>query len=318
MTNLLSALPWAEVIAVGIRTTAGGPLVDDLFWQFLLADRCLEVPGSLIDGAAFDELSHRLPGIDHMKVIRATGSTAERIYRVWHRDESRYSPGDEELAARYLALVGRLGGSAETARAAFDRVRAAWGADGRCYHGVEHLVDCLRELDAASADPATADVVELALWYHDVVHDPCARDAEERSARRLIADAEALAIPAGAARTAAELVRSTAHAVGATTPASLAAELIADIDLSILGRDALRFMDYEYGVEEEHARMGTLRFRIARGAFLAGLLARPHLFHTEAFRARYEQRARAQLTSLLASPRYRGYRWLRWLPPLRG
>ena len=87
-----------------------------------------------------------------------------------------------------------------------------------------------------------------------------------------------------------------------------------DIDLSILGRDVLRFMDYEHGIAEEYAEVSTFTFRIARGRFLASLLARPRLFHTEAFRTRYEARARAQIAALLRSPRYRAYRWLHWLP----
>ena len=39
------------------------------------------------------------------------------------------------------------------------------------------------------------------------------------------------------------------------------------------------------------------------------------IFRTAAFRERDEQRARVQVAELLASPRYRAYRWLRWLPP---
>jgi predicted metal-dependent HD superfamily phosphohydrolase len=305
MVNLTS-IPWPDIVAVGIRTTADGPFAEDVFWQFVLAERCFEIPGQCIDGPAFHELCAHLPGVDHEKVIRAMGSTSERIFRIWHREESRFCPGRDDLAARFRALVGKLGGAPAASPQVFDRVHAAWSAADRRYHNIEHLVDCLRELEAANAPPAVgpAGVVELALWYHDLVYEPLASDCEERSAQALLRDAAALAIPDARAQLAAELVRATAHA-GAPAPGNPAADLVVDIDLSILGRDVLRFMDYDHAVEEEYCAVPVAAFRTGRRRFLAGLLARPQLFRTEQFRRRYEARARKQIEVLLASPRYR-------------
>ncbi|HEY0986750.1 MAG TPA: hypothetical protein VGD80_06840 [Kofleriaceae bacterium] len=126
----------------------------------------------------------------------------------------------------------------------------------------------------------------------------------------LLRDAVTLAIPDASARRAAELVRATAHAWARGAPSNAAADLVVDIDLSILGRDFLRFMDYEYGVEEEHSSVATVAFRCGRGRFLKALLARPHIFRTAYFRDRYEQRARTQIADLPATKRYRKYRWL--------
>jgi hypothetical protein len=116
----LSSLPWPDVCAVGIRTTADGPFAEDVFWQFVLAERCFEIPGQCVDGSAFDELCARLPGVDHEKIVRAMGSANERIFRIWHREDSRFRPGRDELAARFRALVGRLGGAPEAAPPVFD------------------------------------------------------------------------------------------------------------------------------------------------------------------------------------------------------
>jgi predicted metal-dependent HD superfamily phosphohydrolase len=314
MTTNLSTIAWPDVLAVGIRTTADGPFIEDVFWQFVLDDGFVEIPGGWINGAELHELRDHLPGIDWEKILHATGSTRERIFRVWHREESRFCPNEEDLAARYRALIRKLGGDAAAAKPVFDRVHAAWGEERRRYHGIEHLVDCLRELDGAHATSPTAELVELALWYHDVIYEPGAQACEERSAQMLLADVATLAIPVEAARAAADLVRSTAHASDSIETNTPATDLILDIDLSILGRDALRFMDFEYGVEEEYAAVSGIEFRVGRGRFLAALLARPRLFRTEYFRVRYEQRARVQIAALLASPRYRSYRWLRWLP----
>ncbi len=300
MTNL-SSIPWSDVIAVGIRTSAEGPFEEDVFWRFVLRDGCFELPGSCVDGPTLGQLYSHLPGLDSTKIIRAMTSTRERIFRVWHREDSRFRPDRDALAARFRALVRTLGGDPEAAPAVFARVHAAWAAEPRRYHDLEHLVDCLRELDAATGPPTA----ELALWYHDVVYEPGATDCEERSAIMLSRDAVTLAIPTATATAAAAVVRATAHALGRDALNDATAELVLDIDLSILGRDPLRFMDYEYGIEEEYAPTSTLAFRRGRGHFLAALLERDRIFQTEHFRAWYEQPARAQIRGLLASPRYR-------------
>ena len=203
-----------------------------------------------------------------------------------------------DLAARFRGLVERLGGTADAS--VFDRVYAAWSVELRHYHDVRHLVECLTEVDAVSA----GDVVELALWYHDVVYVVGQHDCEEQSAVVLLADAKTLGLPASTAEAAATLVRATAHAMG-RAPAS--ADLVVDIDLSILGRDPQRFMEYELDVEKEYASIPTPVFRRGRGEFLEKFLERPRLFQTDQFHRKYEDQARANITALLASPRYRDY-----------
>jgi predicted metal-dependent HD superfamily phosphohydrolase len=286
-----SSMRWADVVAVGIRTTADGPFSEDVFWQFLLRDGFIEVPGQAVDSPAFDELCTHLPGMDFAKIKRAMTSTAERIFRVWHHQESKFQPSREDLAARFRALVEKLGGNGEAAPQVFDALYTAWSGDARRYHDVEHLVDCLREVDDPSA--------ELALWYHDVVYLPGGHDCdcEERSALALLRDATRLGIPEAIRGASAAMVRATAHAGGRVVGA---ADLVVDIDLSILGRDPLRFMDYEYGVQEEYAAIPVAVFRSARGRFLAALLERPNIFQTEQFRLRFEEPARANISALLA------------------
>lgn len=203
-----------------------------------------------------------------------------------------------DLATRFQGLVERLGGTADAS--VFERVYAAWSAPSRHYHDRRHLVECLMEVD----DVEAGDVVELALWYHDLVYVVGQHDCEEQSAVALRADAKTLGIPEAVATAAAELVRATAHAQG---PAPASAELMVDIDLSILGRDPERFMEYELDVEKEYASIPTPVFRRGRGSFLDKFLARPRLFQTERFHRKYEDQARANIEALLASPRYRDY-----------
>lgn len=300
-------IPWEELVAVGIRTTADGPLSDDVFWQFLLPDGLLELPGSMLGD--LDSLEKHLPGLDFGKVIKAMGSCGERIFRVWHHEESRDRPGEADLRTRFVGLVTRLG-ARHDGNDMFARIYAAYSGNSRHYHNVEHLADCLREVDRLPAT-CSRDLVELALWYHDAVYDAGAPGSEHRSAEWLATDAEALGFGEGLARSAAALVEATVHRAGPS--ASDEAALVADIDLSVLGRDELRFMYFEYGIGEEFRAMRTTLFLLGRGRFLAGVLENP-IYRTASFRDRFEVKARANISALLQSDRYTAYRWLRWLP----
>jgi predicted metal-dependent HD superfamily phosphohydrolase len=302
-------LRWDEMRVVGIRTTSDGPFAEDVFWQFVSSTGVFELPGSVVDGEVFAAMQKRLPGMDALKVIDAFGSTRERVFRVWHTEDSRWRWRDDRFGARFFALVGRLGGSKEKAAGVFERLRDAWSAPARAFHNLEHLTDCLGELDRSRVDPRIADVVELALWYHDVIYEPTGRDLEERSIERLSEDCAELRVAQGHVLAAAECIRATAHTGGAN-PAGPAAATTSDIDLSILGCDPLRFMEYEYAVEEEHAGVWRPVFILARGRLLASLTASPSIFRTAHFRERFESRARANISALLRSPRYRAHRWL--------
>ncbi len=59
--------------------------------------------------------------------------------------------------------------------------------------------------------------------------------------------------------------------------------------------------------------MPSSLFYRERRRLLASFLAAPFIYHTDEFRRRYEAVARRNLTSLLASPRYRQGRFTAWL-----
>ena len=159
--------------------------------------------------------------------------------------------------------------------------------------------------------PVEPDLAELALWYHDAVYVATAHDNEERSAALLLEDASALGL-GPVAREAADCVRATAHLAG-VVPEGSASELVVDIDLSILGREPLRFMDYEYAIADEYASVGWTRYVLGRARFLNALLERPSIFRTPALAERYEQSARRNIAALLASKRYSCARRFGWL-----
>lgn len=177
---------------------------------------------------------------------------------------------------------------------------AAYSEKHRHYHSLRHIDHCLRELDSVPSLAGDAAEVELALWFHDAVYDPHSSDNEERSAdwacallsRHNVNDARVERVRAH--------ILATCHAVAATTAD---AQLVVDVDLSILGADATAYAVFEADVRKEYRWVPAVLFRRKRAEILESFLERPRICSTEAFHARYELQARQNLAAAIAALR---------------
>jgi predicted metal-dependent HD superfamily phosphohydrolase len=174
-------------------------------------------------------------------------------------------------------------------------LEAAYGHPSRGYHDRTHLAEVLEHVDElVAADDPAREAVLVAAWFHDVVYDGRADD-EERSARR----AEDALAGTSVAPEVARLVRLTrTHRPAGDDRAG---QVLCDADLAILASGPDRYASYVRGVRSEYASVPDADFAAGRKAVLLDLLAKPSLFHTEAARRRWEQRARANVERELAT-----------------
>ena len=205
-----------------------------------------------------------------------------------------------DLSRRFSEVLRRLGSSDDPQPLA-DAVLGAWAEPARRYHNLDHLRDCLAELDRAPADGADRDRVEAALWFHDAIYDPRAGDNEARSAEWAHRALVELGIPSAVADDVARLIRLTGHTDPTPDPSG---RLLCDIDLAILGREPEAFDTYDRHIREEYAWVPEPDFRAARAGVLTGLLSRSPLYQTEHFRRRYETVARTNLERALKTLRH--------------
>jgi predicted metal-dependent HD superfamily phosphohydrolase len=181
-----------------------------------------------------------------------------------------------------------------------DALLAAYDDSSRGYHDSLHLTEVLGRLDELATQGATFDrrAVELAAWFHDAVYDPRRDDNEEQSAllaERMLSGTDPDRIDIAEV---ARLVRLTAtHDPDA---GDAAGELLCDADLAVLAGDMASYEAYTEGVRAEYAHVSDDDFRRGRAAVLEQLLAMPTLFRTSVGRARWETRARDNLTVELA------------------
>ena len=190
----------------------------------------------------------------------------------------------------WSALWRSLGARSDPAPA-HGEIHRAYSEPHRHYHTLEHIAHALGRFDGIRGRVRDADAAELALWIHDFVYDPRAKDNEERSAayaRRLLAEG---GIVPEVGEQVTDLIMATRHV---SPPEAPDARYVVDADLSILGGTAAEFDRYERQVRQEYAFVSEPDWRTGRARILRVFLDRPKLFLTPEF-ASLEGRARANL-----------------------
>ena len=70
-----------------------------------------------------------------------------------------------------LGLLWPKLGVAHPPPGAYDSLLLAWREPQRRYHTLEHLDECLSAFEEIETLAEQPGEIELALWYHDAVHD---------------------------------------------------------------------------------------------------------------------------------------------------
>jgi predicted metal-dependent HD superfamily phosphohydrolase len=183
----------------------------------------------------------------------------------------------------------------------FDTVLGAYRADGRHYHGVRHVAWVVRHVEEIATDHPVDDLdaTMAAAFFHDVVYDPTQHDNEAESAAMAVRAMGEIGWADPACRHVGDLVMATATHDLAGADRDTAVLLAAD--LAVLAAEPSRYADYATAVRREYAHIDDGAWRTGRSAVLRRLLARPRLFAPELGLDDWERRARANLTSELAS-----------------
>jgi predicted metal-dependent HD superfamily phosphohydrolase len=165
-------------------------------------------------------------------------------------------------------MAWSLLGAGPPPAAAFDDLVARYREPHRAYHTLQHLEECFASFDGAPGLAERPGELLVGLWYHDAVYDTHASDNEAASAR---------------------LAKEVLRSVGASQA------LIGDIDLAILGAPPSRFDEYEDQIRKEYVWVPGPLFDHNRARILRQFLARPAIYMTAHFGARFEAQARVNI-----------------------
>ena len=201
---------------------------------------------------------------------------------------------------RWVSLWQKIGAPSSPERAYAD-LRTRYAEPHRAYHTFDHIEHCLDELDRGGHQADDVCAVELALWYHDAIYDPRARNNEEQSAFFALKAARNTSRPAHFWDHVRCLILATRHD---SVPSDKNTQVVVDIDLAILGQPEPRFDEYERGIRKEYAWVSEVDFVRARGAILQSFLDRPAIYTTPYFQDRYERQARLNVARSLERLRH--------------
>lgn len=175
-----------------------------------------------------------------------------------------------------------------------------YSEEQRLYHTLQHISECIDVWDSIKSNVAQElrPLIELALFYHDVVYDPTRIDNEEQSAvlmRRHLAE---LGCESAFINDIASPILHTTHKGLSLGPDEEAARWVVDIDLSSLASRWDRFNANTKAIKFEYSHLlgfTDKQWREGRTKFYQSMLARRYIYYTDVCRTRFEQKARDNL-----------------------
>lgn len=211
--------------------------------------------------------------------------------------QSELAAFQSEYKPRFVALWKRNAGTAaaEVAERSWSCLITRFSEAHRHYHDYKHMRHCLRELDGAAHRIGDADVVEMALWFHDAIYEPGAADNEIRSARLF----ESFAAPVLNPNLTREVSSAILDTVHKTLPEADNARFVVDIDLSSFGLPWPEFMADSHALRKEQMHLSDREFYQRKCAFLKSLIDRDRIYATQYFGNLYELAARTNIEHYL-------------------
>jgi pantetheine-phosphate adenylyltransferase len=192
-------------------------------------------------------------------------------------------------ARKHWAKLMKMLGDPNDSEEVLTDLLSRYGESHRAYHNLEHIISMLDEAELAGVGTLA---LLLAIWFHDAIYNPKAKDNEEESLRLAKVATQQLYVPIGTRELVSTLIMATKHD---SIPSEMTAQYMVDLDLMILGKSKKEFDMYEAGIRKEYEWVPESEFRAGRAKILRSFLDRPCIYCTARFQKKYEEAARNNL-----------------------
>ena len=165
--------------------------------------------------------------------------------------------------------------------------------DSRHYHNTTHIqnmLDLSLEYYGALKD---IEVVQLAIFYHDIIYNSLSKNNETDSAALAVKQLSKTSFPAEKIKLVEQFILSTQKHVPLLENTDLYYFL--DFDLAVLGAARSVYTDYANNIRKEYKWVPSFLYKKNRAKILQHFLEREHIYFTEDFRTRYEVSARENI-----------------------
>lgn len=172
-----------------------------------------------------------------------------------------------------------------------------YSGNNRHYHNLSHLENMIKELEEVKNNIRDWDAMVFALFYHDVIYKPTAKNNEEESAALAEKRLMEIGVPEAQVQQCSILILATkSHVLHQQDDVNH----FTDADLAILGFDAEKYAAYAMQVRKEYSFYPDFLYNPGRAKVLRNFLAMNAIFKTVHFSSKFEENARANIAAELS------------------
>ena len=209
----------------------------------------------------------------------------------------------DKLREVWDQLAGKYCNNAALADRFFTEIERKYTSSRRHYHNLHHIQALLQLCETYAGQFQDREVVEYAVFYHDIIYNVLRKDNEPRSALLAVKRLQALGVPADKVEAVKLFIEATqTHTVSGAVIHTTDLQLFLDFDMSVLGASWDEYEAYTRQVRREYRIYPDKLYNAGRRQFLQHCLQTEFIFQSQLFRELYEARARENMARELEKP----------------
>lgn len=204
-----------------------------------------------------------------------------RLYQLWLDLSSKYTNDNLFLECHW------------------EEIKEFYGEEKREYHNLHHISYMLHLAVNDQTELKDYDILQFAIWYHDIVYRATKSNNELKSAEFAQKQLKSLKIDPKRIKNCFNLIVSTKKHEILNAQNQDNAYLL-DWDLAILGTTWESYEAYTQKIRKEYAMYPNFMYKKGRKKVLQHFLERPQIYYTEKYQSLWETIARENIQKELS------------------
>lgn len=197
------------------------------------------------------------------------------------------------LTEQWLQLCDDLQLKMELRDLYWQEIDRYYGGAERHYHNLEHVEELLQWVTIYQDKIVDKEILQLSIWYHDIIYVPGRKDNEAQSAafaRQRLPHFDLS--PDRIEKCCQQILATQSHQL-LSEDSDLA--FLLDFDLAILAKPWDDYQVYAQQIRKEFQTFPDSLYQAGRQQALQSFLDSPFIYHTPALYERWEKRARQNI-----------------------
>jgi len=180
----------------------------------------------------------------------------------------------------------------------FETIKKLHSEEHRSYHNLSHIYSLLMLMEQFDDFILNHELVELSIWFHDLIYSPNQTDNEKQSAQR----AQELLTP----YVPPEFLNQLNYMILSTEKHSPMLthhdnKIFLDFDMAVLASEKEVYDKYAKAIRREFSIFSDEIYSAGRRKVLEDFLAKKNIYYSQFFKDNYEEKARVNIESELLS-----------------